>query len=213
MLKRVATTVLGFAAAAALTACSYDAKPADVPPGHEERPTTLAAAPQPVELGPGSSAAGHTTSTATSTATPPSGQAGACDAADVEVSGSFGQPPEITIPRDCAPPETLVSRILEPGSGPRATEGSTVKIRYRLVAWSTGEVVDGNYGGQPYTVRNLGHAQVIEGWNKGLIGIREGGRRLLVVPPELAYGKSGKGPIGPNETLVFVVDAVSVRQG
>lgn len=208
MLKRVATIILGVAMAAALAACSSDANPAEVPPGHEERPSTLAGAPEPVELG------GAGPATSTSSATRSSGESGTCSAADVEVRGSFGQRPSVTIPRDCAAPTELVIKDLEPGSGTRATEGSTVKVRYQLVSWSSGEVVDGNYGGQLFTMRNVGNnSGVIEGWNKGLLGIREGGRRLLIVPPELAYGQTGNGPIGPNETLVFVVDAVSVRQG
>ena len=56
----------------------------------------------------------------------------------------------------------------------------------------------------------LGQAGVIQGWNEGLVGMKKGGRRLLIIPPELGYGASGQGPIGPNETLVFVVDAAQV---
>lgn len=55
----------------------------------------------------------------------------------------------------------------------------------------------------------MGDAPVIDGWNEGVVGMREGGRRLLVIPPDKAYGPGGRG-IAPNETLVFVVDAVQV---
>ena len=51
---------------------------------------------------------------------------------------------------------------------------------------------------------------MIQGWNEGLVGMKQGGRRLLIIPPELGYGASGQGPIGSNETLVFVVDAAQV---
>jgi peptidylprolyl isomerase len=58
----------------------------------------------------------------------------------------------------------------------------------------------------------LGSGSVIEGWEKGLVGIRKGGRRMLTIPPEMGYGAEGYPPdIPPNETLVFVVDAVAVQ--
>src|ERR671912_999919 len=64
--------------------------------------------------------------------------------------------------------------------------------------------------GQPFPVQNVGRAQVIQGWNEGLVGMPPGSRRLLVIPPDLGYGPRGTGPIGLNETLAFVVDLVQV---
>lgn len=195
--------MLGIVAALTIGACSPPhEQPSDQPPGALDHPTTLKNPPEPVTIGKSSSAAST-----------PSARAGECTAEDIEVSGSFGTKPEVRIPQDCAAPSTLLRKDLKKGDGPKATKGSTVKVRYQLVTWSNGKVVDGNFdGGQLFGVRNLGKAKVIEGWNKGLVGISEGGRRLLVVPPEMAYGKSGSSAVGPNETLVFVIDAVSVQQ-
>jgi FKBP-type peptidyl-prolyl cis-trans isomerase len=75
------------------------------------------------------------------------------------------------------------------------------------MAWSTGKVVESSWVGQPAT---FPLAQVVEGWQKGLPGAKVGGRRLLVLPPEMGYGAAGAGPIGPNETLIFVVDILGV---
>lgn len=197
--------MLGIAAALTIGACSPPhEQPSDQLPGAQDhRPTTLDNPPDPVKIGKGQSA--------TST---PSARAGECTAEDIEVSGSFGKKPAVSIPQDCAAPSTLLRGDLKQGDGPKATKGSTVKVRYQLTTWSNGKVVDGNFdGGQLFGVRDLGNANVVEGWNKGLVGIKEGGRRLLVVPPELGYGKAGSSAIGPNETLVFVIDAVSVQQG
>ena len=82
-----------------------------------------------------------------------------------------------------------------------------------LVAWSDGSVLDSSWSGddsQPLLVEDLGRAKVINGWNLGLPGIREGGRRLIVVPPDLGYGEAGNAQVAPMDTLVFVVDAVEV---
>jgi peptidylprolyl isomerase len=76
------------------------------------------------------------------------------------------------------------------------------------MAWSTGKIVESSWtSGQPAT---FPLAQVIPGWQQGMPGMKVGGRRLLVIPPALGYGAAGAGPIGPNETLIFVVDLVSV---
>ena len=65
---------------------------------------------------------------------------------------------------------------------------------------------------RPFTVAPLGRASVISGWNQGLVGAKVGGRRLLVIPPDLGYGAQGaSGVIAPNETLVFVVDVVGIN--
>ena len=133
-----------------------------------------------------------------------------CTAADIKVAGKFGAKPTVTIPDTCAPPTKLIIKDLSAGSGKKAAEGATVQTNYLLVTWSDKQVLDNSFDrGQPFPIENLGHAQVIDGWNQGMIGIKEGGRRLLIVPPDLGYGQGGNG-IQPNETLVFVVDAVKV---
>ena len=97
-----------------------------------------------------------------------------------------------------------------PGGPNRVVQqGNTVQTDYLLVTWSDKKVVDTSFGRGPFAVQDVGHAQVIDGWNQGLIGMKQGGRRLLIVPPDLGYGQGGNG-IQPNETLVFVIDAVTV---
>jgi peptidylprolyl isomerase len=85
-------------------------------------------------------------------------------------------------------------------------------MQYVGIAFSTGEEFDASWGrGQPFKFK-LGQGMVIPGWDKGIVGMRAGGRRQLVIPPDLAYGAQGQPPsIGPNETLVFDVDLLKVR--
>jgi peptidylprolyl isomerase len=110
------------------------------------------------------------------------------------------------------PPRRLVKEDIVKGKGPGAKPGDTVIVNYVGVSFSTGEEFDSSWdSGQPYPVR-LGEGKVIEGWEKGLVGIRKGGRRELTIPPEQAYGAKGAPPsIAPNETLVFVIDALDIQ--
>lgn len=119
--------------------------------------------------------------------------------------------PEILRPSG-APPRRLETEDIVRGKGPAARAGDTVTVRYVGVAFSTGDEFDASWGtGRPYSFP-LGSGQVIEGWDRGIVGMRVGGRRQLTIPPELAYGAAGSPPeIGPNETLVFVVDLLRVR--
>jgi peptidylprolyl isomerase len=133
-----------------------------------------------------------------------------CTVDDITVEGDFGTTPTITIPDDCTPPSTLLSKDLVTGTGPAAKAGDTVETNYHLVTWSDKQVLDSSFErGQTFPLENLGNAPVIDGWNQGLVGVQKGTRRLLVVPPDLGYGQGGNG-VAPNETLVFVVDAVSI---
>ena len=110
------------------------------------------------------------------------------------------------------PPKTQQSKDLIVGTGPEVTAGANVTVNYVGVSWSTKEEFDASWGRAPFTVTNVGEANVIPGWNEGLIGMKQGGRRQLIIPPDKAYGASGSGTkIGPNETLVFVVDALAVE--
>jgi peptidylprolyl isomerase len=110
------------------------------------------------------------------------------------------------------PPRRLEKEDIVKGKGPGARPGDTVIVNYVGVSFSTGEEFDASWDtGQPYPVQ-LGAGTVIEGWEKGLVGIRKGGRRELIIPPEMAYGAKGAPPsIGPNETLVFVIDAIEIQ--
>ncbi len=117
------------------------------------------------------------------------------------------------IPRPSgSPPRRLQKQDIVEGKGPRAKPGDTLTVHYAGVTFSTGEEFDASWDrGEPFGFP-LGAGAVIPGWDRGLVGMREGGRRMLTIPPELAYGAEGSPPtIGPNETLVFVVDLLKIR--
>jgi peptidylprolyl isomerase len=117
------------------------------------------------------------------------------------------------IPRPTGtPPRKLVKEDIVKGEGPGAKAGDTVTVNYVGVNFSNGQEFDSSWdSGATFPVQ-LGAGMVIEGWDRGLVGIRKGGRRMLTIPPEMGYGADGYPPdIPPNETLVFVVDAVSVK--
>lgn len=122
-----------------------------------------------------------------------------------------GQP---TIPDvSGAAPKQLVKKDVKVGTGPAAKTGSKVSVTYIGVSCSDGKVFDASYlhGGTPFEVSPLGSAQVIQGWNTGLIGVRAGGVRELVIPPDLGYGPQGQGSIKPNEVLIFLITVKSVK--
>jgi peptidylprolyl isomerase len=107
----------------------------------------------------------------------------------------------------------LVKKDVKVGTGAIAKTGSSLSVTYIGVSCSTGTVFDASYlhGGAPFTVTPLGRAQVITGWNSGLIGARAGGVRELVIPPSQGYGAQGQGSIKPNEVLIFLIDVKSVK--
>jgi peptidylprolyl isomerase len=117
--------------------------------------------------------------------------------------------PEVDFPGGEPPTELEISDIWE-GDGAVAKAGDTVQVHYVGVAYSTGEEFDASWSrGEPLEFR-LGVGQVIAGWDQGVQGMRVGGRRQLVIPPDLAYGDRGAGrSIAPGETLIFVCDLVS----
>ncbi|NSC20712.1 FKBP-type peptidyl-prolyl cis-trans isomerase [Streptomyces albus subsp. chlorinus] len=119
--------------------------------------------------------------------------------------------PEVDFPEG-APPADLEIQDLWEGDGPEAKAGDNVSVHYVGVSFSTGEEFDASWNrGKPLQFQ-LGAGQVIEGWDKGVQGMRVGGRRRLTIPPHLAYGErgAGGGRIAPNETLIFVCDLVAV---
>ena len=118
--------------------------------------------------------------------------------------------PEIDFPGEL--PTELVTEDLTVGNGAEATAGSTVSCHYVGVTYSGGEEFDASWNrGQPLDF-TVGIGQVIEGWDKGLLGMKVGGRRRLEIPADQAYGSRGAGGvIGPDEALIFVVDLLDVR--
>ena len=123
------------------------------------------------------------------------------------VTANAGEAPTITAPTGTAP-TTLQTKDIIVGTGTEVVATSTLTVHYTLMTWSNGSIVESSWsGGQPATFPLSG---VIAGWQQGLPGAKVGGRRLLVIPAELGYGPNGSGPIGPNETLIFVVDIIGV---
>ena len=118
--------------------------------------------------------------------------------------------PEIEFPGD-TPPAELVIEDITVGDGTEAKAGNTISAHYVGVAHSTGEEFDASWNrGTPFRFP-LGAGRVIGGWDKGVAGMKVGGRRKLVIPPHLGYGDRGAGGvIKPGETLVFVVDLLGV---
>jgi peptidylprolyl isomerase len=114
--------------------------------------------------------------------------------------------PTISIPDD-APPTELTIEDLVVGDGPEAVAGMLATVDYVGASWSNGAEFDASWNRNDTFAFGLGAGQVIAGWDQGVQGMKVGGRRRLTIPPHLGYGASGAGGvIGPNETLVFVVD-------
>jgi len=115
-------------------------------------------------------------------------------------------------PGEGAPPADLVVEDITVGEGPEAQPGQVATVHYVGVSFSTGKEFDASWNrGQPFSFP-LGGGQVIAGWDRGVAGMKVGGRRKLVIPPHLGYGDRGAGNvIKPGETLVFVVDLVGVQ--
>jgi peptidylprolyl isomerase len=133
-------------------------------------------------------------------------------------SGETGAPPiksdkskpKVKVPSG-PPPKKLEIKDLEEGKGPAAKAGDEVTVHYVGVNYKSGKQIDASWDrGEPFTFK-LGEGAVIPGWDKGVAGMKVGGRRELIIPPQLGYGSQGAGPIPPNETLIFVVDLEEVE--
>ena len=125
---------------------------------------------------------------------------------------AMNEKPQVDVPSDQPPSYQLELEDLEVGDGEAASSGRVVEVHYVGVSWKTGRQFDASWDRGDTFKFSLGKGQVIPGWDQGVAGMKVGGRRRITVPPDLAYGKRGAGGvIGPDETLVFVVDLVGVR--
>src|SRR4051812_1567807 len=121
-----------------------------------------------------------------------------------------GTKPTVDVPTGPAPTK-LVVKDLKTGDGAEAKSGDQVSVQYVGVLYDGGKQFDASWDrGQPFDFQ-LGSGQVIPGWDQGVAGMKVGGRRELIIPPDLGYGAQGQPPTIPaNATLVFVIDLVSV---
>ncbi len=164
----------------------------------------------------GSSSSSSSSSTITvgnesSTLPPQETSTTASAAVKTPTSGPLSKEPTITPPTGPAPTKLVTKEIIT-GTGSIAEKGDTVSVNYVGALYKTGTVFDASWRhtpAEPFSF-TLGSGEVIKGWEEGVVGMRVGGRRELIIPSELGYGKQGSGSkIPPNEALVFVVDLLS----
>lgn len=130
-----------------------------------------------------------------------------------DISTDLSEKPNIEASSDPPPTELQTDDIVE-GDGAEAKTGDMLSVQYVGADYTTGVEFDSSWDrGQPFDFQ-LGSGSVIPGWDQGLVGMKVGGRRKLVIPPEMAYGAQGQPPsIGPNATLTFVIDLLDVQGG
>jgi len=166
----------------------------------------------------GLASCGSSPSSTTSTSTPTSFGSGACDTGATKTvlipsmqrspAGKVGTAPTVIVPTS-SPPSKLECADLIYGSGPSVRTGSLVTVQYVLATYSTHQVIQSSWTSQPFQL-TVGVTRVIPGWSEGLIGMKVGGRRELIIPPNLGYGGLAAGPgISVNDTLVFVIDVLN----
>jgi peptidylprolyl isomerase len=130
-------------------------------------------------------------------------------------TGGLSKEPVIKVPTGAAPKKLEVKTLI-PGTGATAQDGDEIYVNYVGALYSNGKVFDASWTdtpGKAFGPIDLGAGAVIKGWDEGLVGLKQGGRYELTIPPSLAYGKAGSGStIPPNATLVFVVDLLSVKK-
>jgi len=160
-----------------------------------------------VQLAPSKGATAPTLTSAPTTPTTPTPTTSATTPAP---PSPLSKKPAVVVPKGAAP-HVLVIKDLIVGTGPAATPGKTITVNYVGALFNNSSEFDSSWKrNQPFTT-TLSSGNVIDGWVKGIAGMKVGGRRMLIIPPSLGYGKAGAGStIPPNSTLVFVVDLLGV---
>jgi peptidylprolyl isomerase len=157
------------------------------------------------------SSSDSSTSSSESTATSEKSSTQSGGSAEKQISGAGKTKPKVTVPSG-PPPTKLEIKEIDKGSGPTAKAGDEAIVQYVGVGYDSEEEFDSSWSrNEPFPV-SLGAGGVIPGWEQGIEGMKVGGRRELIIPPNLAYGPQGYPPsIGPNETLIFVIDLLAVK--
>jgi peptidylprolyl isomerase len=152
--------------------------------------------------------ANNTLATSTST-TPTTSTSAATASVKTPATGPLSKEPTVTPPTTPAPTK-LVTKELIVGTGPEAKAGDSVTVNYVGVLYKGGKVFDASWKRNETFPFVLGKSQVIPGWEQGIVGMKVGGRRELIIPSDLAYGAKGSPPtIPPNSALIFVVDLLA----
>jgi len=201
MSARTRTIALLAVAALGTAACGSD---------NNDSAATQAAAPPPPPATVTAPDVTVTTPSVGATTTTPATTTPKTSSSPKSISKDLSSKPTIPKPTGAAPKRLVIKDIVK-GTGKTAKAGDTVTVQYVGVDHKTGEQFDASWDrGQPFQFQ-LGAQQVIPGWDQGVAGMKVGGRRELVIPPDLAYGPQGQPPaIAPNATLVFVIDLKSV---
>jgi peptidylprolyl isomerase len=128
-------------------------------------------------------------------------------------TGPLSKEPTIALPKGAAPTTLKVTDLIK-GTGTAAANGDTLYVNYVGELYKNGKVFDASWKDTPGQTFSfvLGQGHVIPGWDKGLLGMKAGGRRELIIPPALAYKSQKQATIPPNSTLIFVVDLVKVKK-
>lgn len=186
----VSLSVCALAATAMIAGCGGSSESSSIVPGNE---SDVSSVPH---------AKGETT--------PPAAATPATSTVKTPTSGPLSTQPKVTPPGGAAPTKLVVKDLIK-GTGPEAKAGQSVTVNYVGVLFNGGKEFDASWKrSEPFTF-TLGQGQVIKGWDQGVAGMKVGGRRELIIPSELAYGKNGSPPtIPPNAPLVFVVDLLGV---
>ncbi|MGD0391724.1 MAG: FKBP-type peptidyl-prolyl cis-trans isomerase [Acidimicrobiales bacterium] len=160
----------------------------------------------------GCSSSSSSPSTTVGSAPPASTTLPTIPVADRSPAGTPGKEPSVTVPSG-TPPAQLEGSDLIVGTGPAAKAGDTVTVQYVLATYSSKKVIQASWTSQPFSFTlDATPAQVIPGWDQGVVGMKVGGRRELIIPPSLGYGATSPGAgIAANDTLVFVVDLLKIN--
>ena len=156
-----------------------------------------------------SSMSSTSTTPVTSTTQPVATTATKLPASLASPAGTAGKEPTVVVPTTAPNGKFMVGALI-PGSGPAVKAGDKVTVQYVLATYSSGKTVQSSWSSQPFSFV-VGQGQVIPGWDEGLIGAQAGGRYELIIPPSLGYGAQSPGAgIAPNDTLIFIVDVLSI---
>ena len=147
-----------------------------------------------------------TTTTSVTTTTIPAKRTAVTDPSP---AGKFGTAPTVVVPPGAPSPNFEVSDLIT-GAGAAVKTGDKLTMQYVLATYSSRKVIQSSWTSAPFTL-TLGVTSLIPGWDQGLVGMRVGGRREMIIPPSLGYGANSPGAgIAKNDTLVFIVDLLKI---